>query len=115
MTAKAFSRLDAVGASLSTLCAMHCLAMPFLLAFLPAFSFLANEKWERGLCLTLVLLASACLAHGCRQHRHWRLLLWLGVGGPLVLFAQWLLPDHSGHTQHHGHLEAGIMFVGACA
>lgn len=108
MTSKVFSRLDAVGAALSTLCAVHCLAMPFVLAFLPAFSFLADEKWERGFCLTLVLLASACLTHGCRQHRHWRVLLWLGVGVPLVLVAQWVLPDGSGHTN----IEAGIMFVG---
>ncbi|MDB6027119.1 MAG: hypothetical protein JWM68_3342 [Verrucomicrobiales bacterium] len=107
-------RLDAAGATLSTLCAIHCVLMPFVLALLPAFglSFLADRTLERTLCVSLMALASFCLWNGFRQHRHWRVYLWLAVGLPLIAYAQWNLPDDCCLAKHDGRFESTFMFVG---
>lgn len=105
---------DSIGTALSTLCAIHCLAMPFVLTLLPVIglTFLTNHKLERGVCLGLVLLACSSLGHGCLRHRQWRVLLWLAVGVPLVLYAQLGLPEDGPRKKEAGKLEAGIMFAG---
>jgi len=64
---------DAIGASASIACAIHCLAAPFLVALAPVLVGETAEKWLSGF---LILLSGVILARGWKSHRH--------VGPPLV-------------------------------
>ena len=57
---------DTTGACLSVACAVHCLAMPLLVAVLPliGLGFLANESAELVLILVAIGLAVGSLAWG---------------------------------------------------
>ena len=63
---------DRFGAAASFLCALHCAALPFVMALLPALGlgFLASHAFERGFVAFAIVLASVSLAAGFRRHRH---------------------------------------------
>ncbi|MBU6198954.1 MAG: MerC domain-containing protein [Xanthomonadaceae bacterium] len=80
---------DRLGAAASLLCAVHCAALPFLLALLPALGlgFLASHGFERVFIACASALAVTMAVHGYRRHRTaWvfgllvpgLVLLWLG-------------------------------------
>ncbi|MBS0576819.1 MAG: MerC domain-containing protein [Proteobacteria bacterium] len=122
--------LDRVGATGSLLCAVHCAALPLLLAIAPAIGVgLANHDFEIGFVAFASLLGLTSLLLGYRRHRHSRalvlllpgiVLLCLGVavegthdrviahallmacGGSLVATAHWL------------NLRIGKRHAGAC-
>lgn len=62
---------DRVGATASFLCAIHCAALPFVLALLPllGLGFLADHRFERAFVLFACVLALASLLSGYRRHR----------------------------------------------
>jgi len=64
---------DWVGIVASVGCAIHCAAMPFVLAFLPALglSFLADEAFHQWMALICFVVALAAFIPGYRQHRRW--------------------------------------------
>lgn len=68
---------DRVGATASFLCALHCAALPFVLALLPALglSFLADHSFERWFIACATVLALTMLIRGYRRH-----------GGPQALY-----------------------------
>lgn len=83
---------DRLGALASFLCALHCAALPFVLALLPALGlgFLADHGFERGFIVCASLLALLTLLHGYRRHHVRRAfalllpalaLLWIGGFG----------------------------------
>lgn len=77
---------DKVSIGLSFVCAVHCLAMPVLVAVLPAAVVLPLEGeafhfWLACLVLPISVLA---LFMGCRQHRSWGIVA-CGVAGLLLL------------------------------
>ena len=80
---------DRLGAMASLLCAIHCAALPFVLAILPALGlgFLANHGFESGFIAFASVLALTMAVLGYRRHRTARafallvpglLLLWIG-------------------------------------
>lgn len=80
---------DRVGATASFLCAIHCAALPFVFALLPALGlgFLANHSFERWFIAFATTLALTMLIRGYRRHRAANalglllpslVLLWLG-------------------------------------
>jgi hypothetical protein len=73
---------DRVGATASFLCAVHCAALPFVLALLPALGlgFLADHGFERGFIAFASLLALTTLIYGYRRHRVRRALLLMAPG-----------------------------------
>ena len=73
--------VDATGACLSFACAVHCLAMPLLVAVLPliGLGFLVGERAELVIIIGAVGLAVGSLAWGVRHHRSWRAFLMLMV------------------------------------
>ena len=81
---------DTTGACLSVACAIHCLAMPLLVAVLPliGLGFLANERAELFLILGAIGLAVGSLAWGVRHHRSWRALLILIVALAFIATAR---------------------------
>jgi hypothetical protein len=79
----AFRRLvDTFGATGSFLCALHCAALPLLVALVPAvgFTFLADEGFERGFVVFASAFALASLLIGFRRHRAFRALMFLIPG-----------------------------------
>lgn len=88
--ASLLNRADKLGSVLSSLCAVHCMCMPVLIGLLPivGLSFLATSKFEHIACVTMILLAAACLWSGCRIHRRWGLLVLLAAGAAVVIYTQ---------------------------
>lgn len=70
-TSRPWQIADRIGAIASFLCAIHCAALPFLLALLPVLGleFLADHRFERGFVLFACVLASLSLVRGYRRHR----------------------------------------------
>ena len=84
--------IDNVGAVLSGACAIHCIALPFVVIYLPllGLGFLAGEEAE------LAILGSAGLAAlssvwGFKHHRQWRACLLL-LGSTTLVLCGFLLP-----------------------
>ena len=64
---------DWLGIVASIACAIHCAAMPFVVAFLPmlGLSFLADESFHQVMVAVCTLLALAAFIPGWRRHRKW--------------------------------------------
>jgi hypothetical protein len=77
---------DRLGATASFLCAIHCAAMPFVIALLPllGLSFLASHRFEEGFVAFACVLATAALVSGYRRH-HRRTPLMLATPGLILL------------------------------
>lgn len=77
---------DRVGAAASFLCALHCAALPFVLALLPliGLEFLADHRFERGFVIFACALALGSLLSGYRRH-HRSLPLRLALPGLALL------------------------------
>lgn len=84
-----FSRelVDNTGVCLSLACAIHCLAMPFLITIFPliGLGFVVTEPAELVIVGGAVLLALFSLVWGVNHHRSWRAFLVLVVA--LAFFA----------------------------
>lgn len=106
-------RADRVGFAASMLCAIHCAAMPLVLAVLPTLG-LGAGGWidiDQGIVVFATLLAATTLTLGWRRHRAyhaWGLLLpalgllWFATFGPF----------HSHAGDAHAWLHAGMMVAG---
>lgn len=77
---------DRIGATASFLCAIHCAALPFVLALLPllGLGFLADHRFERGFAIFACVLALISLLNGYRRH-HRSLPLRLAMPGLALL------------------------------
>lgn len=64
---------DSLGMVASTACAIHCAAMPFVVASLPALglSFLADEAFHKWMAVICFGIAMAAFVPGWRRHRRW--------------------------------------------
>jgi hypothetical protein len=88
MTANTEPRLDLdrVGATASTLCAIHCALMPIVITILPliGLGFLADERLEWMLVATSAAMgiSSVCLGH--REHKQKRAAAMLCLGLSLL-------------------------------
>ena len=62
---------DSVGIIASVGCAVHCAAMPFVIAYLPVLglSFLADEAFHRWMALACFVIAMAAFVPGFRMHK----------------------------------------------
>jgi hypothetical protein len=93
---------DRVGATASFLCALHCAALPFVLALLPALGlgFLADHGFERGFIVCASLLALAALVYGYRRHRTRRAFAFLLPGLALLWAGGFVFDAHTGLGWH---------------
>ena len=68
--------LDGAAASVSLLCLVHCLALPLLIAALPALSQVLSvpEGFHRGVALVALPASAVALLAGFRRHRSGRAL-----------------------------------------
>jgi len=83
--------IDQIGASLSALCLVHCVAFPLLVASLPTVASAGlGEPLERGLVASALLLGGFAFQRGFRKHGHRWVLAW-GLGALALLAAPLLL------------------------
>ncbi len=84
-TQKSRSWLDGVAIALSTLCLVHCLALPVLVIGLPLLAQFADTHLHYQLLLVVVPLSLLAFATGYRRHRNARILLAGGLGLLLLI------------------------------
>jgi hypothetical protein len=105
--------LDSLGACVSGICLVHCIAMPFVLAFAPAFAHLlpADEAIHRGLALLVVGAGLPSFVSGYRRHKKKRAILG-GMLGMAVILASLILGDRLGsHTAEVGVTSLGSVLL----
>ena len=98
--------IDQVGVWLTSLCALHCIALPVILPLIPmlAGSFFAEEWFERTVLLLSIAVGFVALLIGFyKYHRQLYPLYSLAMGG----FIYWQ-KDMFGH-----HLEPLVVTIGA--
>lgn len=88
--------LDAAGATASWACAVHCLALPFLISLLPliGLSFLLSETTERvfiGISIILALLS--LLPAYFREHGKLRSIFLAAAGIGLIILTHLLFEE----------------------
>lgn len=90
-------KLDSVGFIASTLCAIHCAAMPFIFLFLTLYGlqFIANPVIEFIFISTSVLIGIFTFRHGFFNH-HRKLY-------PFLIFLSGLTIIFIGHFYFHDH------------
>lgn len=90
-------KLDSIGFIASTLCAIHCAAMPFIIIFLTVygFQFIANPVVEYLFIGSSVLIGIFTFTHGYFNH-HRKLY-------PGIIFISGLLIILTGHFIFHDH------------
>ncbi|MCP3908899.1 MAG: MerC domain-containing protein [Oceanicoccus sp.] len=80
---------DKTAISLSFICTLHCLAVPFAVALLPTFAAinLEDEAFHLWMIAAVIPTSLLALSMGCKKHRDYRVLL-LGIAGlSLLIFA----------------------------
>ena len=90
-------RLDKTGAAVSWICAIHCLAMPFIVSFLPllGISFLAREGVEYVfIAASIVIAAVSLLPAYFRRHGKIRTLLLFVTGIVFIIFSDILFEEN---------------------
>jgi hypothetical protein len=103
---KISSRLDNIGMTASTLCAIHCAIVPLLITTLPliGLGFLANPRVEWSMIILALMLGVSSIGSSYFRTHHRPLPLLLLCGGFLVIIA--------GHTLITGWAEAVIVPCG---
>ena len=83
-------RVDRFGIYVSAACAVHCLALPFLVAAIPTVGSILDigEGLEVVLAIAAVILAVACLCWGFRIHRKKRLFLTFALAAAFIIWGQ---------------------------
>ncbi|PZT29611.1 hypothetical protein A7X93_14910 [Stenotrophomonas maltophilia] len=92
--------LDAGALALSSLCLLHCLALPLLAATLPLFGAWAQAEWVHLLFVAIALpLTGYALWRADRRHRL-PVMAWTaaGLGLGLLLAGALELPSHAWET-----------------
>ncbi|MEO0436771.1 MAG: MerC domain-containing protein [Pseudomonadota bacterium] len=85
MKVSAGNALDKFSIGASVLCAVHCIAMPFVLAVFPAIASLTGEEHTFHLFLVWLVLPASLVAGmlGCAQHKD--LIVLAGIASGLIL------------------------------
>ncbi len=90
--------MDNLGIAASSLCLVHCLAMPLVIGFLPLLGLQFLEGHQAHVMLAGFVLAFALLAvvPGYLKHKRGDILGMMIVGISLVLYATFVVQTHPG-------------------
>jgi hypothetical protein len=88
------SFLEKLGFSLSMICALHCLTMPFVLAFLPAFAELLPKEFELFIILFSFVIALGIVGKDTNIHKKILPLFVLILSFVVLLVANLLAHNH---------------------
>lgn len=93
------SRWDMIGITLSSLCLIHCIALPFFLALLPfGLEYCENESIHQILTLLALPVGGLALIPGFLKHRKLAVLFTGFVGLTMMIIAPMYLCEHAGHS-----------------
>jgi hypothetical protein len=83
--------IDKFGMTSSLACAVHCMAMPLIVTFLPyiGLSFIASETFEWILLLVSASLGISSICMGYKTHRDKRVSILLSVGLGLLILGRY--------------------------
>ncbi|MDB5390268.1 MAG: hypothetical protein JWM11_5914 [Planctomycetaceae bacterium] len=87
---------DVIGATLSFLCVIHCMAMPLVIVYLPVLGleWLARNGFHRWVAVVAILFGAMSFTPGYIQHRR-TIIPFLGTVGLFLLgFSALAVPDH---------------------
>ncbi|MEE2714774.1 MAG: MerC domain-containing protein [Verrucomicrobiota bacterium] len=92
---------DRIGMVASSLCAVHCILMPWVIMVMPvvAGTVLTNVTAENVFVGVSICLAALCGFSGCRKHGQWLVMGVMGAGG-LILMGARLTAPHLCHVEH---------------
>lgn len=83
-TSKPSNWLDGAAVLLSTLCLVHCLALPLIVAGLPVLAQYSEGHLHAQILVVVLPLSTLALILGFHRHRDWKILLG-GAAGMLLL------------------------------
>lgn len=92
--------VDKASISLSVLCAIHCLATPLLVIFLPPLAGLPlhNEAFHLWLVIAILPMSGYALTLGCKKHKRHRVLILGGMGLVVLLLTVMLGHERLGEN-----------------
>lgn len=76
--------LDKLAVTLSGLCLVHCLALPFAIALLPFLGHFADDHLHLQMLIVVIPVSVAALALGFRRHRNAGIVL-AGAAGLVII------------------------------
>src|SRR5438105_7580194 len=81
---------DALGATTSLACAIHCAVLPLLLTSMPIFgiNIIDNVSFEYFMIFLAFVIGCYALLHGYRKHHHSLFPIFIFSTGILLLFAK---------------------------
>ena len=83
-SSKSRSALDVTAVTLSGLCLLHCLALPFIVAGLPFLSSISGDHFHAEMLWIVLPISLVALGLGFHKHHDWR--VWsIGIPGMLLL------------------------------
>jgi hypothetical protein len=82
--------LDKIGMTSSLTCAVHCIAMPLVVTFLPyiGLGFIATESFEWAMLLISSVLGIGSVCMGYKLHKNKKVSMLLSLGLALLLLGR---------------------------
>ena len=73
---------DKIAISLSTLCAIHCLVLPFIVLMLPNLTILSStgESFHFWIVFLIIPISLYAITMGCKKHKNYSLFFFVAVG-----------------------------------
>jgi len=104
--------LSKASITLSSLCLIHCLAMPFVILLLPAISQFMSETVETVLILAVIPISAIAFVPTWLKHRNFRLGGIFLFGLTVILIGQFGMNHHHDFMSSSSQHEAILGFLG---
>ncbi len=85
--------LDKIAVGLSGLCLLHCLLLPFIVAFLPFLGQLDNDHMHKELLLFVIPVSVIALTVGFRRHGQASVIFWGAFGLVILIVGALIVHD----------------------
>jgi hypothetical protein len=104
--------LSKASLTLSSVCLIHCLAMPFVILLLPAISQFMSETVETVLILAVIPISAIAFVPTWLKHKNFRLGGIFLFGLTVILIGQFGMDHHHDFLSNTDQHEAILGFVG---
>ena len=97
---KAAKSWDFAGVAISTICILHCIAVPLVLVLFPAIGSALvphHDQTHAFLLIFIVGVAGFAFFTGYKVHGQKKPIIWMSVGVIIVTYATIFAHDHIGH------------------
>ena len=96
----ATATLDKSAITLSVVCIVHCLAVPFAVVMMPSLAayWFADEHFHLLLVYLVLPTSLFAIGLGCHRHRTYKIIVWGAVGLTVLVSAAMLGHDYLGEA-----------------